>query len=236
MYDRTANGREKDVRKNVAEMAATSFKEHVLTKVADERWRCVQRKVCEKCTGNGQVPQGEAFEQCKNCGGRGWYEPWTYGFYLVEFKGTVILTGDAGECIWKSGAETVDLAREDSYCLSKIVDARKDFYPEDMIAGLEFELAEIDKEIALYDEDDERAAVTEEKARRQKKVDLIEQLRDELKGGDLHSMRAYELLEDAGEGDCGETVSAAYGYASSHFWHVEALRTFIRLRDASGPA
>lgn len=234
MFDRTTQGRKADVRRDVAQFAVDAFKDHVITRVSDERWRCVQRKVCEKCTGNGQVqPEGsEAFEQCKNCAGRGWYEPWTYGFYVIHFGQMTILTGDVGNCIWRSGATLEQLAAEDSYCLSKIEDAKKDFYPEELIASVDFDIAEIDKELSEYKPDDELEHPETTRTRRAKLVELRDQLAEENAHGDFHAMRAYEIFEEHRQEDIGETLNAAYGYTSGHFWHVEALRLFVRLKAA----
>lgn len=232
MYDRTVQGMKRDVRKDVAQFAADAFKAHVIEKVSDERWRCVQRKVCEKCTGNCQVDGVE----CKNCAGRGWYEPWTYGFYVIHFGHMTILTGDVGNCIWRSGAPVEGLAAEDSYCLSKIEDARKDFYAEELIARYDFEITEVDKEIGEYKPDDELEPPEELHKRRKRLVEIRTELAEENASGDFHAMRAYEILDEHGEEDIGEIIQAAYGYTSSHFWHVEALRCFVRLRAAMANA
>lgn len=117
-------------RKQVAELAQDAFKDHVLTKVTDERWRCARPN------------------------------SWTYGFFVIICPGAVIVYGDIQDGIfrWAGDLNNMDWLRDAvkdrEYLLSKLQHRRQCFYVGDALAWAEERRREFDRDDLAIDSAD----------------------------------------------------------------------------------
>lgn len=191
-------------RELVKELAEKDFANHVITKVADERWLC------------------------RNPGSS------SYWFFVIVVPGTVIIYGDVGECILqmyeRSTLATLAWIRGScdswDYVLGKMHRPPKTFFPGDAIAYLE-DMVKNEEEENAEDDNGEPVELADRKPAASRPI--LEEAIDLAKCGELNQHTWGGIC---GENNFeGEVYGVPEKWDSDCYWSIHALRTFIRLHD-----
>lgn len=146
---------------------------------------------------------------------------WIYGFFVSTMPGAIAIYGDTDDALFRvhdvrNDQQAVEWLRgavgSPSYLFSKVVnrDAYREFYPDDALAFAR---------TLAGDDDPPRAA-----------VDFLDDVVAEAAAGELNAHTWAQHLHDHAIDDA---WSVGTDWSSSAWWVLHALRTFIRLHDAS---